>query len=93
MQNLISNGLIRTDFISPPFQENLGIARNILTRRLTRLVEEAIFEKTPVTPGGHAEYRLTKKGLALQPRCPYLCGNMHFASPVGSFVMSSKQQG
>ena len=26
MQNLISNGLIRTDFISPPFQENLGIA-------------------------------------------------------------------
>tara|TARA_B110000438_G_scaffold268018_1_gene283306 strand:+ start:1312 stop:1494 length:183 start_codon:yes stop_codon:yes gene_type:complete len=26
MQNLISNGLIRTDFISPLFQEYLGIA-------------------------------------------------------------------
>jgi DNA-binding HxlR family transcriptional regulator len=49
------------------FQEDLGIARNILTTRLTRLVEEAIFEKTSATPGGHAEYRLTEKGLALQP--------------------------
>lgn len=49
------------------FQENLGIARNILTLRLTRLVDEEIFIKVAATEGGHAEYRLTPKGLALQP--------------------------
>lgn len=49
------------------FQDNLGIARNILTSRLTRLVDEGIFEKTAATQGGHADYRLTIKGLALQP--------------------------
>lgn len=49
------------------FQTNLGIARNILTTRLARLVDEGIFEKTALTQGGHADYRLTNKGLALQP--------------------------
>lgn len=49
------------------FQENLGVARNILTVRLRRLVDEGIFEKTAATQGGHADYRLTNKGLALQP--------------------------
>ena len=49
------------------FQENLGIARNILTTRLARLVAEGILEKNAVTQGSHAEYRLTPKGLALQP--------------------------
>ena len=49
------------------FQANLGIARNILTTRLARLVDEGIFEKTALTQGGHADYRLTNKGLALQP--------------------------
>jgi DNA-binding HxlR family transcriptional regulator len=49
------------------FQENLDIARNILTTRLNRLVEEGIFEKNTATEGGHADYRLTNKGLALQP--------------------------
>jgi|TARA_B110000196_G_scaffold149599_1_gene129174 DNA-binding HxlR family transcriptional regulator len=49
------------------FQANLGIARNILTTRLARLVDEGIFERTAVNQGGHADYRLTNKGLALQP--------------------------
>ena len=49
------------------FQANLGIARNILTTRLARLVDEGIFERTALTQGGHADYRLTNKGLALQP--------------------------
>lgn len=49
------------------FQESLDIARNILTARLTRLVDENIFEKNAAVEGGHAEYRLTTKGLALQP--------------------------
>lgn len=49
------------------FQESLGIARNILTTRLNRLVEEEIFEKHAESEGGHYIYRLTDKGLALQP--------------------------
>ena len=47
-------------------QEDLGIARNILTDRLNRLVEEGILER--VRYGEHSrryEYRLTKKGLDL----------------------------
>ena len=48
------------------FQHNLGIARNILTTRLKRLVDEGILEKRPVDAGRH-EYVLTAKGLDLQP--------------------------
>jgi len=47
------------------FQKDLGIARNILSDRLKKLVTNGILEKT-VTPGS-TEYRLTQKGLALQP--------------------------
>lgn len=49
------------------FQEGLGIARNILSTRLNRLVEEGIFEKVTKVEGGHPEYHLTEKGYALQP--------------------------
>jgi DNA-binding HxlR family transcriptional regulator len=48
------------------FQKGLGIARNILTSRLNRLVDEQILEKRPVEAGRH-EYVLTQKGLELQP--------------------------
>lgn len=43
-----------------------GISRNVLTERLKRLTEEGIFEKRPVD-GKSSEYRLTEKGLDLQP--------------------------
>jgi DNA-binding HxlR family transcriptional regulator len=48
------------------FQTNLGIARNILSTRLNRLVEQGILEKRPVD-GEHHEYVLTDRGLDLQP--------------------------
>lgn len=47
------------------FQKDLGIARNILSDRLKKLVRAGILEKR-VEPGA-TEYRLTEKGLALQP--------------------------
>lgn len=47
------------------FQKDLGIARNVLSDRLKKLVRAGIFEKS--SGPGHAEYRLTEKGLALQP--------------------------
>jgi len=48
------------------FQKDLGIARNILSERLKHLVEEDILNKS-ISKGGYPEYRLTEKGLELQP--------------------------
>jgi DNA-binding HxlR family transcriptional regulator len=50
------------------FQRNLGIARNVLQARLTRLVDAGIVTRTPYQerPLRH-EYRLTEKGLDLWP--------------------------
>lgn len=53
------------------FQKSLGIARNVLSDRLKKLVQAGILVKSAKSPGtegsGHPEYRLTDKGLALQP--------------------------
>jgi DNA-binding HxlR family transcriptional regulator len=49
------------------FQESLGIARNILTDRLNRLVEEGIMERVRYSERPESfEYRLTPKGRDLQ---------------------------
>ncbi len=50
------------------FQQRLGIARNILNQRLTRLVEEGVLDK--VAYSDHPpryDYRLTAKGRDLWP--------------------------
>ena len=48
------------------FQESLGIARNILTDRLNRLVEEGILERVRYSERPERyEYRLTAKGREL----------------------------
>jgi DNA-binding HxlR family transcriptional regulator len=50
------------------FQTTLGIARNILANRLTRLVEHGILERRCCTDDRRKiEYRLTPKGEALLP--------------------------
>jgi DNA-binding HxlR family transcriptional regulator len=48
------------------FEQSLGIARNVLTDRLNRLVEEGIFERVlyQERPARY-EYRLTQKGADL----------------------------
>jgi DNA-binding HxlR family transcriptional regulator len=49
------------------FQESLGIARNVLTERLNRLVEEGILERVRYSERPERyEYRLTRKGVDLQ---------------------------
>jgi DNA-binding HxlR family transcriptional regulator len=49
------------------FQESLGIARNVLTDRLNRLVEEGILERVRYSERPERyEYRLTPKGRDLQ---------------------------
>ena len=50
------------------FQSSLGIARAILSIRLSKLVEEGILVKHPVHSGARRlEYRVTGKGEALRP--------------------------
>ena len=50
------------------FQGALGIARNILANRLSRLVEHGILERFPCEDDRRkVEYRLTDKGEALLP--------------------------
>ncbi len=50
------------------FHSRLGVARNILSTRLSKLVEEGILVKLPVRSGARRqEYRVTGKGEALRP--------------------------
>jgi DNA-binding HxlR family transcriptional regulator len=50
------------------FQSRLGIARNILTARLERLIELEIIERYPVADRANTfGYRLTEKGSELYP--------------------------
>ena len=50
------------------FRRNLGIARNTLTDRLNRLVEQEVLVKQRVAETNEwEEYRLTEKGLDLYP--------------------------
>jgi DNA-binding HxlR family transcriptional regulator len=50
------------------FEASLGIAKNILTDRLQRLVDHEVFERVDVGEVGQRfEYRLTEKGEALLP--------------------------
>jgi len=50
------------------FQSHLGIARNVLTSRLERLIELGIVERFPLEGRANTDgYRLTRKGEALFP--------------------------
>jgi DNA-binding HxlR family transcriptional regulator len=48
------------------FQTSLGVAKNILTVRLKKLVSLGVLDHVPATDGGaHHEYALTEKGRGL----------------------------
>jgi DNA-binding HxlR family transcriptional regulator len=50
------------------FQTGLGVAKNILTDRLRKLVTAGVFEQVPAADGtAHKEYALTESGRALLP--------------------------
>jgi DNA-binding HxlR family transcriptional regulator len=50
------------------FQKNLGLARNILSDRLEKLVEHGLLERRQTRPGVERyTYHLTEKGRALFP--------------------------
>jgi|SRR5271154_733863 len=67
-------------------QEQLGIARNVLQTRLTRLVEQGVLEKRLYRERPpRYEYRLTEKGLDLWPAMVALMrwGDAHAAPEAG----------
>jgi DNA-binding HxlR family transcriptional regulator len=49
------------------FQKSLGVATNILTRRLEGFVEAGLMERGEPGGPGEQEYRLTQKGMELKP--------------------------
>lgn len=67
-------------------QDSLGIASNVLSQRLATLVDEGILERRPYSEHPERfEYRLTEKGLELQPVLLALLawGDRHTAGPEG----------
>jgi DNA-binding HxlR family transcriptional regulator len=78
----VFNGRRRFDQI----QENLGVARNVLSTRLALLVEEEILEKRAYQERPpRYEYFLTEKGLDLWPVMVSMLhwGDAHLAEPAG----------
>lgn len=66
------------------FQRSLGIARNVLADRLSRLVEEGILERVPYSDRPRRyEYRLTPKGRDLNVALTALrqWGDEHLPGP------------
>jgi DNA-binding HxlR family transcriptional regulator len=50
------------------FQKSLGLAKNILSQRLRKLVDDGILTLEPASDGSaYQEYVLTKKGRAIHP--------------------------
>jgi DNA-binding HxlR family transcriptional regulator len=78
----VMNGHRRFDQL----QRALGVARNVLSARLQRLVEEDILERRPYQSGPERfEYFLTEKGLDLWPALIALqgWGDRHSTGPAG----------
>ncbi|MEO1328582.1 MAG: helix-turn-helix domain-containing protein [Pseudomonadota bacterium] len=49
------------------FQRELGVARNILSERLRKLVDAGLLKKQPISDGARRmEYKLTSKGMAIE---------------------------
>jgi DNA-binding HxlR family transcriptional regulator len=71
-------------------QANLGVARNVLQTRLTRLVDHGVLEKRLYRERPpRYEYRLTEKGLDLWPAIVALMkwGDRHAVPPAGPPVL------
>jgi DNA-binding HxlR family transcriptional regulator len=78
------------------FQKSLGIAPNMLTRRLNKLVESGLLERHRYSDHPpRDEYRLTERGHDFRPVLWSLLvwGNKHFAPEGPSVVIVSTETG
>jgi len=85
-------GLTRFD----EFEKSLGIAPNMLTRRLTGLVEAGLLERRQYNERPpRFEYVLTERGRDFQPVLATLMawGNKHFAPEGASVVIVNRETG
>lgn len=85
-------GLTRFD----EFEKSLGIAPNMLTRRLTGLVEAGLLERRQYNARPpRFEYVLTERGRDFQPVLATLLawGNKHFAPEGASVVIVNRETG
>jgi DNA-binding HxlR family transcriptional regulator len=74
------------------FERSLGVAKNILTDRLRKLVEAGVFEQVPAADGGpYQEYVLTEKGRALLPVVVAL--GQWAACPEADFTLVDRKKG
>lgn len=48
-------------------QKSLGISRNLLTKRLARMIEDGLLKKRPIPDTRRHAYHLTPKALELRP--------------------------
>ena len=65
---ILRDAMFRNSTRFSQFQKSLGLATNILARRLEGFVESGLMERRrPQAPGQSAEYLLTPKGLELKP--------------------------
>jgi DNA-binding HxlR family transcriptional regulator len=86
------HGLTRFD----EFQKSLGIAPNMLTRRLNGLVDAGLLERRRYSDHPpRDEYRLTERGRDFRPVVLSLLawGNRHFASEGASVVLINRETG
>lgn len=74
------------------FERGLGVAKNILSDRLRKLVEAGVFEQVPAADGGvHQEYALTEKGRGLLPVVVAL--GQWAACPDAGFAVLDRRRG
>ena len=94
---LILRDILRGNRRFSEMQESLGLARNVLSSRLSRLIEEDIVERRPYQEHPpRYEYFLTEKGLDLWPVLVALLGwgDKHvYGSEGGPVVMIHKECG
>ena len=65
---ILRDALFRSYAHFSQFEKSLGIATNILSKRLEDFIAAGLMEhRQPEAPGEQAEYLLTQKGLELKP--------------------------
>jgi DNA-binding HxlR family transcriptional regulator len=73
------------------FQKSLGVAKNILTARLKKLVRDRVMELVPASDGSaFQEYALTRKGRAL---LPVIVALGQWSCPVSEYKLVERKNG
>lgn len=74
------------------FERSLGVAKNILTDRLHKLVDAGVLERVPAADGSaHREYALTERGRGLLPVVVALA--QWAACPEAGFTLVDRKTG